>query len=72
MSLQNLKLVYVAVSGNALQQSQKFEYLVVVITSDPRWWNMKFDRRICKLNAVVRKLYRSVLTNWALSNTAKL
>jgi len=32
----------------------------------------EIDTRICKANAVLRELYRSVVTKWELSNTTKL
>jgi len=58
------------VSGNTLQQ-EKFKYLGVVFTSDGRW-KEEIDTRIGKTNAVLRELYRPVVTKWVLSNTAKL
>jgi len=59
------------VSGNTLQQVEKFKYLGVVFTSDGRGREER-DTRICKTNAVLRQLYRSVATKQELSNTAKL
>jgi len=59
------------VSSNSLPQVEKFEYRGVVCTSDGRW-NKEFDTRIGKTNAVLRELYRSMVTKRELSNTAKL
>jgi len=59
------------VNGNTLQQVEKFKYVGVVITSDRRW-SKEVDARIAKANAVLRELYRYVITTWELSNTAKL
>jgi len=59
------------VSGNTLQQVEKFKYLGVVFTSDGRR-SKEIDTGIGKANAVLRKLCRSVTTKQALSNTAKL
>ena len=57
------------VSGNTLQQVQK--YFGVVCTSKGRQ-NREIDARIGEANAVLRELYRSVVTKRELSNTAKL
>jgi len=43
----------------------------VLFRSD-RKQNKKIDTRIRKANAVLRELYRSVVTNREISNTAKL
>jgi len=59
------------VSGNTLQQVEKFVYLGMVFTSDARQKN-EVDKRISKANAVLRELQRSVVTKQELSNTAKL
>ena len=48
---------------------EKFKYLGVVFTSDRRW-SEEIDTRIG--NAVLHELYRSMITKWELSNTAKL
>jgi len=61
----------VQVSGNTVQQVQKFNYPGMVFTSDPRW-SEEIDTRIVKANPVLRELYRSVVTKRELSNTAKL
>jgi len=50
---------------------EKFKYLEVRITSDGRW-NKEIDTRNGKANAILRELYRSVVTNHKVSNTAKL
>jgi len=61
-----------AVSGNTLQQVEKFKYLGVVFTSNGRR-SEEIDTRIGKaINAVLRELYRSVVTKRELSITAKL
>jgi len=59
------------VSGNTLQQVEKFKYLGVAFTSDGRR-SEEIDTRIGKANAVLHKLYRSMTTKQVLSNTAKL
>jgi len=41
-------------SGNTLQQMEKFKYLGVVFTSDGRW-SEEIDTRIGKANAVLRE-----------------
>jgi len=48
------------VSGNTLEQVEKFKYFEVVFTSDGRR-NKEIDTRIGKTNAVLRELYRSVV-----------
>jgi len=48
-----------------------FKYLRVVLTSDRRR-NKEIDTWIGEANAVLRELYRSVVTKCELSNTAKL
>jgi len=59
------------VSGNTLQQVEKFKYLGVAFTSDGRQ-NKELDTRIGKANAVLRELYRAVVAKRELSNAAKL
>ena len=59
------------VSGNTLQQVEKFKYLEVVFASD-KMWSEEIDTRTGKANAVLRELYRSVVTKRELSNTAEL
>jgi len=59
------------VIGNALKQWERFKYLGVVFTSDRRH-NKEIDTWIGKANAVLRELYRSVITKRDLLNTAKL
>jgi len=59
------------VTVNALQQVKTFKYLEIVSTSDRRR-NREIDTGIGKANAVLRELYRSVVTKQELSNTAKL
>ena len=59
------------VSGNTLEQVEKFKYFEVVFTSDGRR-NKEIDTRIGKTNAVLRELYRSVVAKRELWNTAKL
>ena len=58
------------VSGNTLQQV-KLKYLGLVLTSDGRW-NMEIDTRISKANAVLRELYRPLLTKQEFFDTTKL
>jgi len=57
-------------SGNTLQQVEKFKYLGVVFTSDQR--HNKIDARVGKTNAVLGKLYHSVVTERKLLNMAEL
>jgi len=59
------------VSGNTPQQMAKFKYGGVIFARDGRW-SEEIDTRIGKANAVLRELYRSVVTKRELSNTAKL
>ena len=59
------------VCGNTLQQVEKFKYVGVAFTSDG-WRSEEIDTRIGKANAVLRELYRSVVTKRELSNNAKL
>ena len=59
------------VSGNTLQEVEKFKHLGVVFASDGRW-SEEIDTRIGKANAVLRELYRSVVTKRELSITTKL
>jgi len=49
------------VSGNTLQQVEKFKYIGMVSTSDGKR-NREVDARIGEANAVMRELYRSVIT----------
>ena len=63
--------MYAAIERNTLQQVQKFKYIGVVFTSEERW-SEETDAWIAKANAVLRELYRSVVTKRELSNTAKL
>jgi len=49
------------VSGKSLQQVEKFKYLGVVCTSDERQYE-EINTRIGKANAVMRELYRYVVT----------
>jgi len=58
------------VSGNTLQQV-KLKYLGLVLTSDGRR-NMEIDTRISKANAVLRELYRPLLTKQEFFDTTKL
>jgi len=53
---------------NTLQQ---FRQHGVVFTSGGRW-NKEIDTRIGKANALLRELYRSVVTKLELSNTGKM
>jgi len=53
------------------QQVETFKYLRVVFTCDGRR-SQEVDTRIGKANAVLRELYRSVVTKRELLNTAKL
>jgi len=59
------------VSDNTRQQVEKFKYFRVLHTSEGRR-NREIDTRIVKASAVLRELYRSVVTKQELSNTAKL
>jgi len=68
MSLQKPKALYAV---GILQQVKKFKYLGVVSTCDGRQ-KREIDTRIAKAYAVLRELYRSVVTKLELSNTAKL
>jgi len=61
--------VYAASERNTLQQEKKFKYIVVVLTSGRR--SDEADGWIAKDNAVLHKLYRSVVTKRE-SSTAKL
>ena len=67
----NQRRCMLQVSGNTLQQLEIFKYLGVVFTSDGRQ-SEEIDTRIANANAVQRELYRSVVTKWEFSNTAKL
>ena len=71
MSLYKPKAVYAASEWNTLQQMEKFKYIAVVFTSDRRW-SEEADAWIAKANAVLRELYRSVVTKWDVSNTTLL
>jgi len=57
----NTKQCMLQVSGNTLQQVEKFKYLGMVFTSDGRP-NKKIDARIGKANPVLRGLNSSVVT----------
>jgi len=57
------------VSGNALEE-EKFKYPVVALASEARR-KKDIDSRISKTNAVLREIYRSVVTKSELSNAAK-
>jgi len=59
------------VSGNTLQQVEKFKYPGVVFTSGGRR-SEEIDTRVGKAKAVLREFYCSVVTKRELSNTAKL
>jgi len=59
------------ISGNTLQQVEKFKYLGVVFTSDGRR-NKEIDTRIGEANAALCEPFCSVVTKRELSNTAKL
>jgi len=50
---------------------ERFKYLAVVFTSDGRQ-DKEVDTRIDKADAVLRELYRSVVTKRELSNIVKL
>ena len=56
------------VSGNTLQQMEKFKYLGVVFTSGGRW-SEEIDTWIGKVNAVLRELDCSAVTKRELSET---
>jgi len=62
---------FLQVSENTLQQVETLKYLGVVCTSDGSM-NKRFDTRISEANAVLRELYRSVVTKRELLKTAKL
>jgi len=49
------------VSGNTLQQVEMFKYLRMIFTSN-RKQNKEIDTGICKASAVLRALYRYVVT----------
>jgi len=66
MYIQNPRQSMLQVSGITLQQVEMFKYLVVVFTID-RKRNKQVDTRIAEANAVLRELYRSVLTKPELS-----
>jgi len=59
------------VSANTLKQVEKFKYVEVGFTSDGRR-NKEIETRLGKENAVLRELYRSMVTKRDLSNTEKL
>jgi len=69
MSLYKPKAVYAASERNTLQQVEKFKYKVVVVTSGGRRSD-EADEWIAKANAVLRDIYRSVVTKRE-SSTAK-
>jgi len=58
------------VSGNTLQQVEKFKYLGVVFTSDGRR-SEEIDTRVGKAITVLRELYHAVVTKRELSSTTK-
>ena len=62
---------FLQVIGNTLQQVDAFKYLGLVFTSGESR-NKGIDTRICKVNAVLRELYCSVVTKRELSKNAKL
>jgi len=70
-SLYKPKAVYAASERNTLQQVEKSKYIDVVFTSDGRLSD-EAHGWIAKVNAVFHELYRSVVTNRELSNTANL
>ena len=59
------------VSGNTLQQVEKFKHQGVVFASDGRW-SKETDTQIGEANVFLDELYRSVSTKRELSNTTKL
>ena len=59
------------VSGNTLQQVEKFKHLGVVFASDGRW-SEETDTRIGEANVFLDELYRFVVTKREFSNTTKL
>ena len=67
----NSRQCMLQVSGNTRQQVEKCKHLVVVFASDERW-RAEIDTQIGKANAVLRELYRSVITKRELSNATKL
>ena len=71
MSLRRPWQCFLQVNGKTLQQVKTFKYLGVVFTSDESR-NKGIDARIGKANAVLRKLYCSVVTKRELSKNAKL
>jgi len=71
MSLYKPNAVYAARERNTLQQVEKFKCIGVVFASDGRW-SEEADGWIAKANAVLRELYRSVVTKREVSHTAKL
>jgi len=71
MSCCKTKAVYATHERNTLHQMEKFKYIGVAFTSDGRW-SEEVDGWIDKPNAVLHELYRSVVTKWERSNTAKL
>ena len=66
----NLRHCMLQLSGNTLQQVEKFKHLGVVFASNGRW-SVEIDTQSDKANAVLRELYRSVGTKRELSNTTK-
>jgi len=59
------------VSGNTLQQVEKFKDLGVVFASDVRW-SEEIDTQIGKANVVLCEIYHFVVTKRELSNNTKL
>jgi len=62
---------FLQVSGNTLQQVETFKYLWVLFTSDSSR-NKGINTRNGEANAVLRELYRSVVTKRELLKTRKL
>ena len=71
MSLHKPKAVYAASERQYTAAGGEIQVPRVVFTSDGRWGE-EVDTRIAEVNAVLRELYRSVVTKRELSNTAKL
>jgi exonuclease III len=59
------------VSGASLKQVEKYKYLGVSFTSNGKW-NTEIDRRIGAASAVMRQLYRGVISKAELSREAKI
>ena len=67
----NIRHCMLRVSGNTVQQMEKFKYLGRVVTSDGRW-SEESDTRIGEANVVLRELHCPVVTKQEFSNTTKL